>query len=60
MTKMIKLSLAAAVAVSALTTTATAGSLEDAIKDTTISGKAMVGYNYSKNKISETNKNEIE
>jgi len=46
MTKMIKLSLAAAVAVSALTTSATAGSLGDAIKDTTISGKALIGYNY--------------
>ena len=48
MTKMIKLSLAAAVAVSALTTSAAAGSLEDAVKDTTISGKALIGYNYKK------------
>ena len=47
MTKMIKLSMAAAVAVSAFATTATAGSLENAIKDTTISGKALVGYNYN-------------
>ena len=43
----IKLSLVAAVAVAGLTTNAAAGSLENAIKDTTISGKAMVGYNYA-------------
>ena len=48
MKKMIKLSLVAAVAVAGLTTSATAGSLTDAIKDTTISGKAMIGYNYQK------------
>ena len=63
MTKMIKLSLAAAVAVSALTTTATAGSLEDAIKDTTISGKILVGYNYKEVKDTagtKTNTNETE
>ena len=47
MKKMIKLSLVAAVAVAGLTTSATAGSLENAIKDTTISGKAMIGYNYA-------------
>ena len=46
----IKLSLVAAVAVAGLTTNAAAGSLEDAIKDTTISGKAMVGYNYVQDK----------
>ena len=50
MKKMIKLSLVAAVAVAGLTTSATAGSLENAIKDTTISGKAMVGYNYGETK----------
>ena len=44
MTKMIKLSLAAAVAVSALSTTASAGSLEDAIKGVTISGKIAAEY----------------
>ena len=49
MKKMIKLSLVAAVAVAGLTTSATAGSLENAIKDTTISGKAMIGYNYVDN-----------
>ena len=47
MKKMIKLSLVAAVAVAGLTTSATAGSLEDAIKGTTVSGKAMIGYNYA-------------
>ena len=57
MTKMIKLSLAAAVAVSAFATTATAGSLENAIKDTTISGKFMVGYNYADNKLADTTSN---
>jgi len=46
----IKLSLVAAVAVAGLTTNATAGSLEDAIKDTTISGKILVGYNYAETK----------
>ena len=60
MTKMIKLSLAAAVAVSALTTTATAGSLEDAIKDTTISGKALVGYNYTDDNLNNTTTNSNE
>ena len=62
MKKMIKLSLAAAVAVSALSTTASAGSLEDAIKDTTISGKAMIGYNFTKDKVAEntTNSNEYD
>ena len=60
MTKMIKLSLAAAVAVSALTTSAAAGSLEDAVKDTTISGKAMIGYNYKKVRTVSTNQTEYD
>ena len=45
MKKMIKLSLVAAVAVAGLTTNAAAGSLEDAIKDTSVSGKVLVGFN---------------
>ena len=44
MKKMIKLSLVAAVAVAGLTTTATAGSLEDSIKDTTLKGQVTVGF----------------
>ena len=62
MKKMIKLSLAAAVAVAGLTTSATAGALEDSIKDTTISGKAMVGYNYKNDKVTGTadSTNEVE
>jgi len=60
MTKMIKLSLVAAVAVAGLTTSATAGSLENAIKDTTISGKAMIGYNFKDNGITNTNSNQTE
>jgi hypothetical protein len=47
MKKMMKMSLAAAVAVAGLTTTASAGALADAVKDTTISGKVEVGYNYA-------------
>jgi len=48
----IKMSLAAAVAVSAFSTSAFAGSLEDAIKDTTISGKVEVGYNWEESQVS--------
>ena len=44
MKKMIKLSLVAAVAVAGLTTTATAGSLEDSIKGTTLKGQVTVGF----------------
>jgi hypothetical protein len=52
----IKLSLVAAVAVSTLS----AGSLSDAIKDTSIKGKAMVGYNYSDNGTDTTNETEYD
>ena len=48
MKKMIKLSLVAAVAVAGFTTTASAGSLEDAIKGVTISGKMNVEYQATK------------
>jgi len=48
MKNMIKMSLVAAVAVAGLSTSATAGSLEDAVKDTSIKGKVEVGYNYGK------------
>jgi hypothetical protein len=40
----IKMSLVAAVAVAGLSTTASAGNLEEMIKDTTMSGKISVGY----------------
>jgi len=43
MKKMIKLSLVAAVAVAGLSTTASAGSLEEAIKGTSIKGQVTVG-----------------
>jgi hypothetical protein len=46
MTKFVKMSLAAAVAVAGLNTAASAGSLEEAIKGVDISGKVEVGYNY--------------
>jgi hypothetical protein len=45
MTKFVKMSLAAAVAVAGLNTAASAGSLEEAIKGVDISGKVEVGYN---------------
>jgi hypothetical protein len=48
MTKFVKMSLAAAVAVAGLNTVASAGSLEEAIKGVDISGKVEVGYNYYK------------
>jgi hypothetical protein len=48
MTKFVKMSLAAAVAVAGLNTAASAGSLEEAIKGVDISGKVEVGYNYYK------------
>lgn len=41
----IKMSLVAAVAVAGFSTTASAGNLEDMIKDTTVSGKIEVGFN---------------
>jgi hypothetical protein len=53
----IKMSLAAALAVSALSTTASAGNLEDMIKDTTVSGKLEVGFNMETEK--ETGENDV-
>jgi hypothetical protein len=43
----IKMSLAAALAVSALSTSATAGNLEEMIKDVSVSGKMEVEYDWS-------------
>jgi hypothetical protein len=45
MKKFAKMSLAAAVAVAGLSTTASAGALEDAIKGVQISGQVTAGYN---------------
>ena len=56
----IKMSLVAAVAVAGLTTSATAGSLSDAIQDTTISGKALIGYNYKDDARANTTTNTTE
>ena len=56
MKKMIKLSLVAAVAVAGLTTSATAGSLEDAIKGVTISGQMNVEYENKQTKVTNTTK----
>jgi hypothetical protein len=46
----IKMSLVAALAVAGLSTTASAGGLEEAIKGVTISGKMEAEYDYTKNK----------
>lgn len=48
----IKMSLVAALAVAGLSTTASAGSLEEAIKGVSISGKMEVEYDYSDSKAS--------
>jgi len=47
MTKTIKMSLVAAMAVTAFSSTASAGSLEEAIKGVSISGKMEVEYDYT-------------
>ena len=60
MTKMIKLSLVAAVAVAGLSTTASAGSLEEAIKGVNINGKVEVGYNNNDNKMTGVSTNQVE
>jgi hypothetical protein len=64
MTKTLKMSLAAAVAVAGLSTTASAGSLADAIQDTSIKGKVEVGYNYTDTDVAgtanDTTENEME
>ncbi len=53
----IKMSLVAALAVAGLSTTASAGGLEEAIKGVTISGKMEVEYDYVSDKAEGENKN---
>jgi len=54
----IKMSLVAALAVAGLSTTASAGGLEEAIKGVSISGKMEVEYDYSKTNDGTTNAND--
>lgn len=53
----IKMSLVAALAVAGLSTSASAGSLEEAIKGVSISGKMEVEYDYTTDKMKGSNKN---